>query len=228
MSDVDYSIYFACKRRPLHWSRKKELVLQSNGYYLSESVFHQLPTGADLPFADWARELNALSSVPLTRHDARIDIGIGTDLMVSEFTMPVPAQAVQLFAAAGVGLSLTLMPNFNEQSRYEGVCHNVLAAETSPQKFTRGLPRSITRHLHDMSLQPHYRHNNFTRLVAHPLPPGSTIAVCRYIACGGWINLDLAAHFMRRLAAQQSALLLHINLPQKHGLKITTPLSPEQ
>ena len=224
MRQIEYSIYFACKRKPLHWARVEELELQPHGNYLTKSDYHLLPTGAELPFATWVHELKALSAIPLTRHAARIDIGIGTEFMVSEFTMPVAAPLVQLFAAAGVGLSLTLMPPFNRQMRYRGMSYNVLAADTLPKKPARRLHAAITRHLHGMSLQPHYQNSNFTRLVAHPLPPGSTVGVCRYIARGGWISLDLPPIFMRRVAAQQSALLLHINLPQSHGEKIVTPL----
>lgn len=224
MHDIDYSLYFACKRKPLHWERKEELTKYHHGYYLSKSDYHLLPAGAPIPFDNWARELAALGTQPLSRHAARIDIGISTNFMVSEFTITTPRNLVELFADARVGLSLTLMPCFNTQMRYKGVGYNILAADTAPRKPVRMLPRALTRHLHGLALHPHYQNSDFTRLVAHPLPPGNTVAVCRYIARGGWINLDLPALFMRRIAAQQATLLLHINMPQSHGLKITTAL----
>lgn len=229
------SIYFYCdslredsQLRRVEWLEERE-----RGGFISPSYKCSLGENDDIPFAEWQCFLEKNRSLLLRDcSSARIDVGIMADFQVADFTLSVPPELQRALARACVWLSISLMANGNDQSRYAGESYYLLASSTTG-KPQNGLPGSIRRHLNTQGLHPHLwtKHQAllYTKdelLAAIPATADSVIRLSNYIGDYGFASLDVPPALMRDLADRGCTLQLHFNTPQRRGRKCVHALSP--
>ncbi len=140
-----------------------------------------------MDFREWEKFLNRIRTKLLQCKSARIDIGIMADCQVADFDLRVPVRVLQSFAKAKVWLGLTLMPNGNNQVRYQQKYYNTLSADTP----------SLERPMNFRQMPP-------------PLPSAN-------IRGNGGASADVFPVFMETLSDRNAELRLHINMPQRRG-----------
>ena len=231
---LESSIYFYCdslregsQLRRVEWLEDRE-----RGGFISPSYKCSLGENDDIPFAEWQRFLEKNRRLLLRDcSSARIDVGIMADFQVADFTLSVPPELQRALARACVWLSISLMANGNDQSRYAGESYYLLASSTTG-KPQSGLPGSIRHHLSTQGLQPHVWTKShallYTReelLAAIPAGTGGMVRLSKYTGAYGFYSLDVPPALMRAQADRGCTLQLHINTPQRRGRKCSHALS---
>ena len=223
---MESSIYFYCDDLPGNSPMRQKgwLEERERGGYISPSYKAPLKTDGKLDFHEWEKFLKRNRSLLLQCESPRIDLGIMADCQVADFDLRVPVRVLQAFAKAKVWLGLTLMPNGNNQVRYQQKCHNTLSADTPSGGRPPALPPSIRQHQGKMGLYP-IRANSSLYSPDELPPDATTIAICQYLGEWGFASNDVPPALMETLSTRNAELRLHINTPQRRGRKINCTLS---
>lgn len=218
---IESSIYFYCDDLPCDspMLQKGWLQERERGGYISPSYKSPLETDGKVDFREWEKFLKRNRALLLQCESARIDIGIMADCQVADFDLRVPVRVLQAFAKAKVWLGLTLMPNGNNQIRYQQKYYNTFSADTPSSEGPPALPPTILQHQAKMGLYP--IDANSSLYTPDEIPPdATTIAICQYLGEWGFASNDVPPALMETLSDRNTELRLHINMPQRRGRKM--------
>lgn len=223
---LESSIYFSCSSLPEDSLLRRDDWMEKRacGGFISPSYKHRLGRDEDIPFSEWLHFLEK-NRKPLLRDctSALIDVGIMADFQIADFILSVPPELLRALARACVGLSISLMANYNDQSRYNGELYYILSSN-APGEQQKELPGCIRRHLASQNLHPHLwtKHQALlyteAELVA-AIPAGAQgfVRLSNYIGDYGFASLDVPPALLRDLADRDCTLELHFNTPQRRG-----------
>ncbi len=194
---------------------------------------HTSPNGPDRQSAeglllnDYLHKLAPWRGALAAASVAYMSIAYIPGCQLAECTTLLPAETLKLLAACGLGFELAAYPNSNGASRFDGEDYFIVAAEGGADATTPDLPPAIGRTLRARGRQLLGCHDgdlSFAepeQLIARYMTPApSLLSLNKYLGSFAHPIFWLTPGIIAALAAQGSALELHISLPQRRGKRV--------